>query len=71
MERLIEQKLPEIKRIFEKYHSKTAFLFGSATKNSLTNKSDIDFLFSFDKDLDYEIYAENYYALLHDLEQLV
>ena len=51
--------------------SKIAYLFSGAAKNSLTNKSDIDFLFSFDEDLDYEIYAEIYYALLHDLEQLL
>ena len=71
MEKQIENNLLKIKQIFAKYGTKSAFLFGSNATNKNTKTSDVDFLFSFSEDLDYETYANNYFNLLHDLENLL
>jgi uncharacterized protein len=71
MEQTIEKKLPQIKKLFIKYNVTRAFLFGSATTNKFNKQSDVDFLYTFSEDLDYETYATNYFLLLHDLEKLL
>jgi len=71
MEKIIEQNLSEIKQLFLKYGAERAYLFGSAVKGFKNQNSDIDFLFSFPADMDYEIYADNYFDLLKSLEQLL
>ena len=71
MENQIKKKLPQITQLFVKYGAKRAFLFGSATTNKFNKNSDVDFLYSFSEDLDYEVYASNYFNLLHDLEDLL
>jgi predicted nucleotidyltransferase len=52
MEKSIENNLENIKSIFAKYNAKSAYIFGSMTKNNHHAKSDVDFLFSFYDDLD-------------------
>jgi len=47
------------------------FLFGSAATNKFHKNSDVDFLYTFSEDLDYETYANNYFSLLTDLEDLL
>ncbi len=71
MELIIEKNLTNIKSIFNKYDVKEAYLFGSAATNKFNNKSDIDILFSFSDDLNYETYFNNYFSLLNDLEKLL
>ncbi|MFT4202885.1 MAG: nucleotidyltransferase domain-containing protein [Chitinophagaceae bacterium] len=71
MEKIIENKLPEIKKTFQKYGATRAYLFGSAATDSMTKDSDIDFLFSFPKDMHYETYGANYFELLYDLQELL
>ena len=71
MELIIEKNLTNIKSIFNKYDVKEAYLFGSAATNKFNDKSDIDFLFSFSDDLNYETYYNNYFSLLNDLEKLL
>ena len=71
MEKQIEHNLPKIKQIFARYGAKSAFLFGSNATNKNTKNSDVDFLFSFSEDLDYETYSNNYFSLLHELENLL
>lgn len=71
MEKKIEKKLPQIKKIFSKYGAKKAFLFGSAATNKFHKNSDVDFLYSFPEDLDYETYANNYFSLLKELQDLL
>ena len=51
MDKNIENKIPKIKSLFIKYGVKRAFLFGSIAKGINTNKSDVDFLFSFHENL--------------------
>lgn len=71
MENQIKQKLPQIIQLFAKYGVQRAYLFGSAVTNKFHKNSDVDFLYSFSEDLDYEVYASNYFNLLHDLEDLL
>ena len=71
MEQGVEKKLKEIKETFKKYGAVRAFLFGSAVSGTFSEKSDIDFLFSFPDDMDYETYANNYFSLLDALRQLL
>ena len=71
MEKQIEEKLPQIRKIFSKNGAKTAFLFGSAATNKFHSNSDVDFLFSFPNDLDYEVYTDNYFKIVDELKQLL
>lgn len=71
MEILIENKLPQIKKLFCKYGAKKVFLFGSAATDKFHNDSDVDFLYTFSEDLDYETYANNYFSLLDELQDLL
>ena len=71
MEKSVEKNLPKIKALFIKYGVETAFLFGSAASNKFNENSDVDFLYSFPENLDYETYGVNYFNLLHDLEKLL
>ncbi|MFN7674538.1 nucleotidyltransferase family protein [Flavobacterium sp.] len=50
---------------------KKGFLFGSIAKGINTNKSDVDFLYSFPDDLDFETYSSNYFKLIEELEKLL
>jgi predicted nucleotidyltransferase len=71
MEKKIEDKLPQIKHLFSKYGAKKVFLFGSAATNTFNENSDVDFLYTFPEELDYETYANNYFSLLRDLQDLL
>ncbi|MBP9152607.1 MAG: nucleotidyltransferase domain-containing protein [Flavobacteriales bacterium] len=71
MEVTIENKLNGIRKLFRKFGAERAYVFGSAAKNQMTADSDVDFLFSFPKDMDYIKYADNYFALADALEKLL
>jgi len=71
MNKSIENKIPQIITIFKKYKVKEAYIFGSATNNSFNKNSDVDFLYSFDENLDYETYANNYFILVNELESIL
>lgn len=46
-------------------------MFGSFASGNSNKNSDVDFLFSFSKDLDYETYGNNYFALIKELQNLL
>ncbi len=71
MEKQIETQLPQIKKIFAKYGAIRVFLFGSSVTGKSTKNSDVDFLYAFPEDLDYETYADNYFNLLYELQDLL
>ena len=71
MEKIIEKKSPEIKLLFTKYGAKSAYLFGSFASGKSNKKSDVDFLYSFSEEIDYETYGNNYFGLLKDLKILL
>jgi predicted nucleotidyltransferase len=71
MEITIKNALPEIKVLLEKYGVESAYLFGSAAKETQNEKSDVDFLIRFKKELDYKTYGNNYFELLYSLQALL
>jgi predicted nucleotidyltransferase len=70
MNALITQKLPELMALCKKHHVAVMYLFGSATTNAFNPQSDIDLLISFQKGLTPQQYADNYFDLVHELEEL-
>lgn len=71
MEKAVEENLQEIKNTFRKYGATRVFLFGSAASDTGNTTSDVDFLFSFPPEMDYETYANNYFLLLDALRKLL
>lgn len=71
MEALVSDKLDSVKRLFQKYGTESAYLFGSAASGEMTQDSDVDFIFSFPADMDFGEYADNYFALVNELEKLL
>ena len=64
----LQPQLPLIISLFEKYKIKDAYLFGSALTDNFDEKSDIDFLVSFDCDLDPVEKGELLWSLRFSLE---
>ncbi len=71
MHSVVKNLLPEIKNLLQQYGVERAYLFGSAAKQTFQEKSDVDFLISFKKHLDYETYSNNYFNLLYSLQNLL
>ncbi|MCW3106496.1 MAG: polymerase, beta-like region [Segetibacter sp.] len=71
MEKIVEQRLPEIKRLMQQYGVEKAYLFGSAAAGTMRADSDIDFIIRFPSDMHYTTYADNYFALVDALEALL
>lgn len=69
MRALIKQHLPDIQRICKIRHVANLYAFGSVLTDKFRADSDIDFLVEFE-DLIPEDYADNYFDLCDDLEQL-
>ncbi len=67
----MEQNLPQIRQLMLQYGVKSAYLFGSAAKNTMDANSDVDFIISFPEDMNYVTYADNYFALADALEALL
>ncbi|MDR1671556.1 MAG: nucleotidyltransferase domain-containing protein [Alistipes sp.] len=70
MNALVEQKLPEIRALCEKYHVERLYLFGSATGDDFTDKSDLDFLYSHKKGIPVLKRGEFFFELHYALEAL-
>ncbi len=71
MEKIIKINIAKIQQLFIQYGAESAFLFGSAAIGKLNKDSDIDFVFSFPKDMHFETYADNYFSLVESLESLL
>ena len=71
MEKVVEQNLPQIKKLMLEYGVERAYLFGSAAKGTMTPDSDIDFIIKFPETMNYVSYADNYFALADALEALL
>jgi len=69
MNTLIKNRIEEVKALCEKLRVDKLWIFGSANSLNFTEESDIDFLVSFE-DLQIEDYAENYFLLAENLEEL-
>lgn len=69
MQELIDSELEELKKLCKKYDVKTMYVFGSINNEKFNDKSDIDFLISF-QDISIEKYTDNYFELHSELEAL-
>lgn len=48
-----------------------AYVFGSAATGNIATDSDVDFLVSFNPDLNYTDYGNNYFKLIYALQKLL
>ena len=67
--KLINQHIEKLKSLCGKYHVSELYVFGSAAKDTLTDKSDIDFLVRF-SGVDPLEYFDNYMDFKADLTTL-
>ena len=70
MNQIITDKIPQLKALCKKYHVATMYLFGSAVNDTFNDNSDVDFLISFKSDVRLEEYADNYFDLLFEMEDI-
>jgi len=69
MNKVITDKLNELKSLCKKYDVKTMHVFGSACSAHFNDQSDIDFLISF-KNIPFDQYTDNYFELHYKLQDL-
>lgn len=67
---LRKSQIDKIRELCQKHHVKELHVFGSLLTDKFSDKSDIDFIASFD-DLDFGDYAEAFFGLAEDLEDLL
>lgn len=48
-----------------------AYLFGSAAIDSMSDSSDVDFMVTFNPNLNYTDYGNNYFQLMYALQKLL
>lgn len=71
MIKLVEDRLNEIIVLCEAHKVESIALFGSASKGSMHDKSDLDFLVQFSDEIPVLDYADNYFSFLEKLEHLL
>ena len=69
MDRVVLDKLDELKRLCNIYSVKSMYVFGSVCTDKFNDDSDIDILISFDN-LSIEKYTDNYFELHYKLQDL-
>ena len=67
---LLQNKLPELKKIFREHKVKKAYAFGSVCTNQFNENSDIDFLIGFEENMDPLEEGENHLRLYDLVENL-
>jgi predicted nucleotidyltransferase len=71
MQNIIQANLTDIQQLMRSHGVARAYAFGSAATDSMRPDSDVDFVISFDEDLDYKTYSNNYFNLLYALQNLL
>jgi len=69
MNKILSDKIEELKRLCNTYNVKSMYVFGSVCTEKFKDTSDIDFLISFDN-LSIERYTDNYFDLHYKLQDL-
>ena len=69
MNRIVLDRLDELKRLCSMYSVKFMYIFGSVCTDKFNDNSDIDILISFDN-LSIEKYTDNYFELHYKLQDL-
>ena len=70
MNRIVEDKISELKVLCIKYKVDNLYVFGSINTIDFNEESDIDFLISFSKKIIVDEYSENYFLLHAQLQAL-
>lgn len=71
MQKILEQRIEEVKKLCQKLKIIRLYAFGSVVSTeNFTENSDIDFLISFDDKMSPEEYSENYFQLQYKLREL-
>lgn len=69
MNKILTERINELKRLCELYRVRTMYAFGSVCTDNFKEDSDIDFLIAFD-DLSFDQYTDNYFELHYKLQDL-
>ena len=69
MNRIVTDRMDELKQLCKDYNVKTMYAFGSVCTEVFHENSDIDFLIAFEN-LSIEQYTDNYFDLHYKLEDL-
>ena len=67
MQKILENKINDLKRICLALGVKRLYAFGSVVSDKFGKDSDIDFLLSFTENLSIEQYTDNYFTLQYEL----
>lgn len=70
MQKILENKIEDLKNICLSLGVKRLYAFGSVVSDKFRDDSDIDFLISFIENLSVEQYTDNYFALHYELRDL-
>lgn len=68
---IIKKHKDEILKICKKYKVAQLYIFGSEAKETSKKSSDIDFIVFFKKDVPLIDYADNFFDLIKNLEQVL
>lgn len=68
---VITNNLPQIKSICQQHHVKELYVFGSASRNEMNEKSDVDLIVRFEESVLVEDYADLYLAFAESMEKIV
>ena len=69
MNKIVTDRIDEIKRLCDIYNIKSMYAFGSVCTDKFNDNSDIDLLISFDN-LSIDQYTDNYFELHYKLQDL-
>ena len=69
MNKILTDRINELKRLCELYKVRSMYVFGSVCTDKFNDESDIDFLITFDN-LSFDQYTDNYFDLHYKLQDL-
>ena len=70
MQKILKDKLNDLKSLCATLKVKKLYVFGSVASKKFMKNSDIDFLLSFSENLTIEEYTNNYFTLHYKLREL-
>jgi predicted nucleotidyltransferase len=70
MQNILKSNFSKIQQIMQAHGVVSAFAFGSVLSDKMRPDSDIDFVITFNTDMDYEEYGNNYFKLMYALQDL-
>lgn len=70
MNSIIDKNLERIKQLCQKHNVKKLYAFGSVCTDSFNEHSDVDLIVEFENENYYPEYADNYFSLADNLENL-